>query len=98
MNKPIGCRSFHLTKQIGKLNICMYCGVEVIKNEMTEVFLTMQRTIDGLKCSAYYIDTQGYKIIFETRTAGSSWSIRKSIKSHFDFEKKDYVIKKEQSN
>jgi hypothetical protein len=62
---------------------------------MIEVFLTIKRTINGLECSAYFVDSQGYKTIFETRTAGSSMSIRKSIRSHFDFKKEDYIIKKE---
>jgi hypothetical protein len=59
---------------------------------MIEVFLTTKRTIDRLQASAFFIDSQGYKVVFETRTTGSTMSIRKSIKSHFDSKKEDFVI------
>jgi len=41
MNKPLSCHiGKHFTKKVGKLNICMYCNVEVIKYEgMTSHFL-----------------------------------------------------------
>jgi hypothetical protein len=26
---PIGCRAFHYTRKVGKVDVCFYCGKEV---------------------------------------------------------------------